>query len=192
MGHVYQLSISPASSLVSNLDDMATWSLPLAMTIGHKHGRARVMEKDAIVTGWKSSIRGYMSMGDSVYRQGLKQDLASLTLPSLPPSLPPSPLPSPLPSPFLLKHPCLHRKVYETRPDQTRPNKTRPDQTEQDQTRPDRTGPDQTRPNRTRLDQTEQDQTRLDQTRPNRTRLDQTEQDQTRPDQTGPDWTRPD
>ena len=76
---------SPASSLLSNLDDMATWSLPLAMTIGHKHGRARVMEKDAIVTGRKSSMRGYMSMGDRVYSQGiLEQEQDSLT-PSPPP-----------------------------------------------------------------------------------------------------------
>ena len=43
-----------------------TWSLPLAMIIGHKHGRAKVMVNEAILTGRKSSILGYMSKGERV------------------------------------------------------------------------------------------------------------------------------
>ena len=120
---VYHQS-SPASSLLSNLDDMATWSLPLAMTIGHKHGRARVMEKDAIVTGWKSSMRGYMSMGDSVYGQRVKHR-TGFTHPLYP---------AKARMPSWVKG---HRLERASKQDQTRPDQTRPDQTRPDQTRPD-------------------------------------------------------
>jgi hypothetical protein len=38
----------------------------LALTIGSMQGRASVMVKEAMTTGWKSRILGYMSSGDSV------------------------------------------------------------------------------------------------------------------------------
>lgn len=35
-------------------------------TIGRMHGLAKVIVKDAIITGWKSRILGYMSKGERV------------------------------------------------------------------------------------------------------------------------------
>lgn len=43
-----------------------TWSVPRVSTTGHKQSLVRVMFKLAMLTGWKSRMRGYRLRGDSV------------------------------------------------------------------------------------------------------------------------------
>jgi hypothetical protein len=45
---------------------LRTWSVPRVSTTGHKHSRVSVMFRLAMLTGWKSRIRGYRLRGDSV------------------------------------------------------------------------------------------------------------------------------
>lgn len=55
--------MTAVSSLASNFEVKATWSFPLATIIGKIHCLAKVMVKDAEITGWKSKILGYISNG---------------------------------------------------------------------------------------------------------------------------------